>query len=193
MHFGPAHTPGNTYFKNIKEIKAGNYGYIKNGEFKEEVYWDLKTKPSYESEEEVISNIHDLVVDATKKELVSDVGICSMLSGGLDSSILSKIANDNVKDLTTFSIDYIGNNKNFVSNDYQKTQDSEYVKIMQEYLNTNHKKVMIDNNKLFDLLTESLIARDMPGMADIDSSMYAFCESINKSGFKVCLSRRMLR
>lgn len=193
MHFGPAHTPGNTYFKNIKEIKAGNYAIIKSGVFKENVYWDLKTKPSFESEEEIISNIHDLVTDATKRQLVSDVGICSMLSGGLDSSILSKIANDNVENLTTFSIDYVGNNKNFVSNDYQKTQDSEFVEIMQDYLKTKHKKVMIDNNKLFDLLTEALIARDMPGMADIDSSMYAFCESINKSGFKVCLSRRMLR
>lgn len=59
---------------------------------------------------------------------------------------------------------------------------------MRKYLNTSHKKVLIDNAKLFDLLNSSLVARDMPGMADIDSSMYAFCESINKSGFKVCMS-----
>lgn len=113
--------------------------------------------------------------------------------GGLDSSILTKIANDNIQNLTTFSIDYVGNNQNFVSNEYQKTQDSEYVDIMRKYLNTSHKKVLIDNAKLFDLLNSSLVARDMPGMADIDSSMYAFCESINKSGFKVCMSRRMFR
>lgn len=63
---------------------------------------------------------------------------------------------------------------------------------MQDFLKTNHKKVLIDNIELFNLLNNSLIARDMPGMADIDSSMYAFCESISKNGFKVCLSRRML-
>ncbi len=80
MDFGPAHTPGNTYFKNIKEIKAGNFATLSKKEFKEEVYWDLKTKESYESEDEVITNIHDLVVDATKRQLVSDVGICTMLS-----------------------------------------------------------------------------------------------------------------
>lgn len=68
------------------------------------------------------------------------------------------------------------------------TKDSDYVKIMQNYLNTKHKKVEIDNNDLFNLLENSLIARDMPGMADIDSSMFAFCKSINNDGFKVCLS-----
>ena len=185
---GPAHTPGLSYFKNIKEIKAGYYSIIKDFKINEEQYWDLKTKECYDSEEETISNIHDLVVDATKKQLVSDVGICSMLSGGLDSSILSKIAKDNISDLTTFSIDYIGNDQNFISNEYQLTKDSDYVKIMQKFLNTTHKTVLIENTQLFELLNNSLIARDMPGMADIDSSMFAFCNKINKAGFKVCLS-----
>ena len=185
---GPAHSPGNTYFKNIKEIKPGHFAIFKDNNFTETKYWDLETKKSYENENEIISNIHDLVVDATKRELVSDVGICSMLSGGLDSSILSKIAKDNVNNLTTFSIDFIGNNKDFVSNDYQLTKDSDYVKIMKDFLKTDHKTVLVENSKLYDYLNESLIARDMPGMADIDSSMFAFCNKINKAGFKVCLS-----
>ncbi len=185
---GPAHSPGNTYFKNINEIKPGHFAIYKNNKLEIKKYWDLETKLSYENEKQVITNIYDLVVDATKRQLVSDVGICSMLSGGLDSSVLSKIAKDNVKDLTTFSVDYVGNDKDFKANDYQLTKDSDYVKIMQKFLDTNHKTVLIDNVKLFDLLNSSLIARDMPGMADIDSSMYAFCNKINKAGFKVCLS-----
>ena len=185
---GPAHSPGNTYFKNIKEIKPGYFGIFSDNKLKLTKYWDLETKISYESEEQVIDNIHDLVVDATKRQLVSDVGICSMLSGGLDSSVLTKVAKDNIKDLTTFSIDYVGNDKDFKSNDYQLTKDSDYVKIMQKFLDTNHKTILIDNTQLFELLNTSLIARDMPGMADIDSSMYAFCNKISKAGFKVCLS-----
>ncbi len=185
---GPAHSPGNTYFKNIKELKAGHIAYFSNFNLKEEKYWDLKTKPCLDSEDIAINNIHDLVIDATKRQLVSDVGLCTMLSGGLDSSILSKIAKDNIDDLTTFSIDFIGNDKDFVSNAYQLTKDSDYVKIMKDFLKTNHKTIEIENTYLFDLLTDSLIARDMPGMADIDSSMFAFCNKINENGFKVCLS-----
>ena len=111
-----------------------------------------------------------------------------MLSGGIDSSILTKIANDNIKDLTTFSIDFDGNDKNFVANSYQSSRDSVYVDIMKNYLKTNHINITLDNSYLFDMLEKSLIARDMPGMADIDSSMYAFCNSISKNNFKVCIS-----
>ena len=186
---GPSHTPGKTFFKNIFEIEAGNIGvYTTTSGLLKEKYWDLKTKECSDTETEAISIIHDLVTDATKKQLVSDVGICSMLSGGLDSSILTKIAHDNIPDITTFSIDFKDNDKNFTANSYQMTKDSDYVKIMKDYLNTNHKTIKIENEELFDLLEDSVIARDMPGMADIDSSMFAFCKYINKNNFKVCLS-----
>lgn len=186
---GPSHTPGKTFFKNIFEIEAGNIGvYTTTSSLLKEKYWDLKTKECSDTETEAISIIHDLVTDATKKQLVSDVGICSMLSGGLDSSILTKIAHDNIPDITTFSIDFKDNDKNFTANSYQMTKDSDYVKIMKDYLNTNHKTIKIENEELFDLLEDSVIARDMPGMADIDSSMFAFCKYINNNNFKVCLS-----
>ena len=186
---GPSHTPGKTFFKNIFEIEAGNIGvYTTTSGLLKEKYWDLKTKECSDTETEAISIIHDLVTDATKKQLVSDVGICSMLSGGLDSSILTKIAHDNIPDITTFSIDFKDNDKNFTANSYQMTKDSDYVKIMKDYLNTNHKTIKIENEELFDLLEDSVIARDMPGMADIDSSMFAFCKYINNNNFKVCLS-----
>lgn len=186
---GPSHTPGKTFFKNIFEIEAGNIGvYTTTSGLLKEKYWDLKTKECSDTETEAISVIHDLVTDATKRQLVSDVGICSMLSGGLDSSILTKIAHDYLPDITTFSIDFKDNDKNFIANSYQMTKDSDYVKIMKEYLKTNHKTIKIENKELFDLLKESVIARDMPGMADIDSSMFAFCKYINNNNFKVCLS-----
>lgn len=186
---GPAHTPGRTFFKNIYEIEAGFVAiYNKKSGLLKERYWDLITKECNDTQEEAIEQIHYLLTDAAKRQLVSDVGICSMLSGGLDSSILTKVAHDNIPDITTFSIDFKDNDKNFKANSYQMTKDSDYVKIMQKYLNTNHKTIKIDNTELFDLLKDSLIARDMPGMADIDSSMFAFCKYINQSGFKVCLS-----
>lgn len=185
---GPSHIPGKTFYKDIYEIEPGYFMRIKNFDTKISKYWDLVTKPCDDTIEDAIFNIRNLVTDACKRQLVSDVGICSMLSGGLDSSILTKIASENINNLTTFSIDFKGNEKDFVANSYQQTKDSDFVKIMNEYLDINHINVEIDNNYLFTLLTPSLIARDMPGMADIDSSMYAFCNNISKNNFKVCLS-----
>ncbi|MCX8074380.1 MAG: asparagine synthase (glutamine-hydrolyzing) [Clostridia bacterium] len=185
---GPAHSPGFTYFKNILEIKAGHYALFTEKGLSIKKYWDLETKLVNDTEEEAISKIHYLVENATKRQLVSDVGICSMLSGGIDSSILTAIAKSQLKNLETFSIDFTGNENNFVSNQYQLTRDSEYVEIMKNFLDTKHTNIFFDNTILYMLLENSLIARDMPGMADIDSSMYAFCRSISDHGFKVCLS-----
>jgi len=185
---GPAHTPGKTYFKNIYEIKPGYLANFSNFTLNQTMYWDLVTKECNDTEQEAITQIHDLVVDATKKQLVSDVEVCSMLSGGLDSSVLAKIAKDNIPNLTTFSIDYVGNDTNFVSNDYQISKDSDYVKIMNKFLKTNHKNIIVNNSFLFNVLNDAMIARDMPGMADIDSSMYIFCNKISENGFRVCLS-----
>jgi asparagine synthase (glutamine-hydrolysing) len=186
---GPAHTPGKTFFKDIFEIEAGFMAiYDKKNGLKKERYWDLATKECNDTEKEAIEQIHYLVTGSTKKQIVSDSKICSMLSGGLDSSILTKIAHDNIPDITTFSIDFKDNDKNFTANSYQMTKDSDYVKIMQKYLNSNHKNIKIDNTDLFSLLEEAVIARDMPGMADIDTSMFAFCKNISKNNFKVCLS-----
>ncbi len=188
LAIGPAHSPGKTYYKNIFELEPGNFMVIKDFDINITKYWDLVTKPCDDTIDEAIYNIRELVTDSCKRQLVSDVGISSMLSGGLDSSILTKIASDNIENLTTFSINFTGNDTDFVANSYQLTKDSDYVKIMNEYLNINHINVEVDNNYLFTLLTPSLIARDMPGMADIDSSMFAFCDNISKNGFKVCLS-----
>ncbi len=185
---GPSHTPGITYFKNIFEIKAGYCGIFKDFKLTTYKYWDLETVENKDTENDAINNIHELLVDATKRQLVSDVGICSMLSGGLDSSILTKIAKDNINELTTFSIDFKNNDKDFTPNIYQGSKDSDYVKIMKDYLNTNHKIILLDNSYSFDLLQEALIARDMPGMADVDTSMLGFCKKIRDNGFKVCLS-----
>lgn len=185
---GPAHSPGVTYFKNIFELKAGHFAFFNKDGFDITKYWDLETIECNDSEEEAIYTVKELVTNSTKSQLISDVGISSMLSGGIDSSILTTVANKYIDELNTFSIDFTDNDKFFKANDYQGSQDNEYIKIMNEFLNTKHTNIKFSNDSLFYNLKESMIARDMPGMADIDSSMLAFCKSISSFDVKVCLS-----
>lgn len=188
LSLGPAHSPGKTYFKDIYELKAGHYAIYKDGSLDIIKYWDLIEKKMIDSDDEIIDNVKYLVTDSTKRQLVSDVGVASMLSGGLDSSIVTKIATDNIYNLHTYSINYENNDEDFVANSYQQTKDSDFVKVMTKYLNTTHKNIIVSDKDLFDNLYESVIARDMPGMADVDSSMYVFCREIVKSNEKVILS-----
>lgn len=188
LSLGPAHSPGKTYFKDIYELKAGHYAIYKDGSLDIIKYWDLIEKKMIDSDDEIIDNVKYLVTDSTKRQLVSDVGVASMLSGGLDSSIVTKIATDNIYNLHTYSINYENNDEDFVANSYQQTKDSDFVKVMTKYLNTTHKNIIVSDKDLFDNLYESVIARDMPGMADVDSSMYVFCREIVKNNEKVILS-----
>ena len=74
--------------------------------------------------------------------------------------------------LDTYSIDYVDNDKNFVKSDFQPNSDSFYVDFISQRLGTNHHKIVIDTPELADSLEDAMIARDTPGMADIDSSYF---------------------
>ena len=187
LALGPAHTPGKTYFKDIFELQAGHYAIYKNNELEITKYWDLEEKKLLDSDEEIIANVNELVTDAIKKQ-IADTNVATMLSGGLDSSIVTKVVSDNTSKLNTYSINYENNDEDFVANSYQLTKDSDFVKIMVKYLNTNHKNIIVKYKDLFDSLYEGVIARDMPGMADIDTSMYVFCKAITDNNEKVVLS-----
>lgn len=185
---GPAHTLGKTYFKDIYEIKPGHYGIFDKNGFNEYKYWDLETKDSNESIQDEIKNVKELVVDSLKRESKTDKKICSMLSGGLDSSVLCYLANKEIDNLSTFSIDFDKNKENFKGTDYQPSRDSDYVEIMKNFLNTNHTNLYFTSEDLFNNLKDVVIARDMPGMADVDSSILVFLRKIKEAGFSVALS-----
>ncbi|MDD2627880.1 MAG: asparagine synthase (glutamine-hydrolyzing) [Clostridia bacterium] len=185
---GPAHSPDSTFFKDVYALQAGHYGIFSDSGFVTKCYWDLKTENNKDDINTVIEKTKFLVSDSLKKQMESNIPVCTMLSGGLDSSILSYLAKEETSLLNTFSIDFRGNKKSFKSNSYQPTEDFEYVNIMKDYLKTKHNAISFSSEDLHYLLKDSMISRDMPGMADIDSSLLAFSKSIKKHGFNIAIS-----
>ena len=185
---GPAHTPGKTFFKGIYELLPGHYGIYSNGKFTTYKYWDLETKEITDTAKQSIDKIKELVTDSLKQQLISDIPVCSMLSGGLDSSILAYLASQQIADLSTFSIDFEGNEVNFSGTDYQPTRDSDYVNIMKDLIKSRHTNLYFSTSDIFNNLKDAIIARDMPGMADVDSSMLVFCRKIKACGFDAAIS-----
>lgn len=182
---GPAHTPGTTIFRNIYELKPAHCATFNNYGFHIERYWKLKSEPHTDSFGTTCQKVKFLLNDAITKQLVSDVPLCTFLSGGLDSSIITKFASDycinnGLPPLDTYSIDYVDNDKNFVKSDFQPNSDNYYINLMNRDLHTNHHKIIIDTPELAEFLEDAMIARDMPGMADIDSSLLLFCKNVKK-------------
>lgn len=185
---GPSITPGSAVYQGIKELKPGHYMIYKKNHIKIKQYWNIKNKPCMDSFEECKQKVRDLVESAIKRQLVSDVEVATLLSGGLDSSIITGIASKNLPyQLTTYSIDYEDNTKYFKGNDFQVSEDKHYIDIIKNAFHTNHQYKIIHQQELANLLKEAVLARDLPGMADIDSSLYWFSKEIKKK-HKVILS-----
>ena len=184
MLIGPGRTPGYGVFKGIEELKPAHSAYYDKSGLKISQYWSLESKEHLDSFDTTVETVRFLVTDSIRRQLISDVPLCTFLSGGLDSSIISSVANEAYKEkgelLHTFSVDYVDNEKYFKKSRFQPNSDSEYIRIMEQYLDGKHHWLVIDTDELVPALFDAVDARDLPGMADVDSSMLLLCRAIKQ-------------
>ena len=81
---GPAHTPGTTIFNNIFELKPAHFAVFNLSGLHLERYWHLKSAPHTENFAQTCDHLDFLLKDSITSQLVSDVPLCTFLSGGLD-------------------------------------------------------------------------------------------------------------
>ena len=188
---GPGRTPGSGVFKGIWELEPGWCGYYQSGRFSQYRYWELKDRIHTDSFEETAAYVRFLVIDAIKRQMISDVPIGTFLSGGLDSSIICKVCADRIGEcsgqLKTFSVDYENNDQHFQPGKFQPNSDNTYIEIMRKYIGSEHRTTVLNPYDLIDALETATYARDLPGMADVDFSLLVFCGQIRKE-VKVMLS-----
>ncbi len=189
---GPARTPGNGIFKGIRELLPGEYAIFSEGRLQTRRYWKLKAHPHNANENETIEKLRFLLTDAIERQLVSDVPMCFFLSGGLDSSIICQTASDYRKrhqsgSIDTYSVEYAENRRYFTSSLFQPNADYEYIGMMAKSAGSRHHEIVLENEDVYQALYPSVVARDLPGYVDIDSSLLLFCREIKKN-FTVALS-----
>lgn len=83
--------------------------------------------------------------------------------------------------MQTFSVGYQDNKKYFHATHFQPSRDAPYIRTMNQFLNAQHTWVTLDSEALAVALLEAVDARDLPGMADVDSSLLLFCREIRKT------------
>lgn len=184
LGLGPARTEGVGVFKGINEIKPGCCGIYSKGGFSEHMYFKLTSHVHEENYEDTVKHIRYLVYDTVERQLVSDVPLCTFLSGGLDSSVITAIAAQSYREagktLSTYSFDFIGNDKYFKPTAFQPDADKPFAQKMVDFCRTNHTYLECGNTKLADCLYNAVDAKDLPGMADVDSSLLYFCSLVKK-------------
>ena len=188
---GPARTYGCGVLKDMEELLPGHYLICTPDGIRQQSYWKLVSRPHEDSYERTIEKTSFLVEDSVRRQMVSDVPICTFLSGGVDSSRVSAICAKELKKqgkrLTTFSFDFVDNDKFFRANSFQPSQDRPYVDQMVKFLDSDHHYLECGNLTQADRLFDSVLAHDLPAMGDIDSSMLQFCSMVKEHN-KVALT-----
>lgn len=188
---GPARTPGCGVFCGLREVKPGCILEFSRERVQEAPYWTLEAKPHTDSYEETVEKVSWLLRDAVKRQLVSDVPVCSFLSGGVDSSVVTAIAARELAKqgvtLNTFSFDFTHNDTCFQSNAFQPTRDRPYIDKVLAIYPLNHTYLECDETTLADMLKDAVRMKDLPGMTDVDASLLYFCGLVKQHN-KVALT-----
>ena len=191
LFIGPGRTSGQGVFRNIYELLPGECALYKDSRLTKERYFRISAREHTDTPEQTKERLRFLLTDAVERQLISDVPLCTFLSGGLDSSIISDAAAKYFKKknqpLHTYSVNYTDNKKYFVKSLFQPNSDEEFIDIMVRHTGSVHREVVLDNTDLYNALFDSVKARDLPGMADVDSSLLLFCKEVRKD-FTVALS-----
>lgn len=180
----PSRIPTSGIFKGIDELPSGSFGVIDENGFVIKTYWELSAKEHTDSCNDTIEKTRYLLLDSIKRQLVSDVPLCTLLSGGLDSSIISSVASKEYisqgKILSTYSFEHEGNHKYFTASKFQPESDEYYASLASEYIGSDHSILTITAQQSASMLTQATDFRDLPGMGDIDSSLMWYCQQIKE-------------
>lgn len=180
---GPARTPGSGVFDGIFEVPPAHCLIVTPDGSHLNSYWQLTCHPHEDDDKTTIEKTSFLLQDAVERQMRGDAPLCTFLSGGVDSSLVSAICAQILRKkgerLTTFSFDFSENSRYFQSNSFQPSLDRPYVDQMVSFLDSDHHYLECSQEILADKLTDSVRAHDLPAMADVDSSMLYFCSLVS--------------
>ncbi|MGM3175587.1 asparagine synthase (glutamine-hydrolyzing) [Dickeya lacustris] len=177
-------TPGHGTWDGIKEVKPGTFVQFGRSGVQEETYWKLQSRPHTDSQEDTIAHIHALLSDTVNRQMVSDVPLCSLLSGGLDSSAVAAIASQQLagtRQLQTFAVDFEAHTEQFVPDAFRTDSDAPYARMVAEKIGSLHTNLVLGHQQIGSEETRRAViaARDLPtGFGDADNSIYLLFKAI---------------
>ncbi|MEV7404213.1 asparagine synthase (glutamine-hydrolyzing) [Streptomyces sp. NPDC091267] len=180
-------TPGHAVWEGMREVEPGTVVTVDRNGLRRHVYWQLETRPHTDGKDESIAHVRALLDDIVRRQMVSDVPRCTLLSGGLDSSAMTAIAARQLAEtgetVRSFAVDFLGQADNFVADELRTTPDTPYVHDVARASGTDHRDIVLDSHALADpeVRAQVIRARDIPmGFGDMDASLYLLFRSIRE-------------
>lgn len=176
-------TPGHAVWDGLREVPPGHVVTVDPTGQREYPYWRLETSEHTEDRDATVGRVRELLDDIVTHQLVADVPLGVLLSGGLDSSAITALAARRADPLRTFSVDFTGHSERFAADEIRATPDAPFIRDVVAHAGTEHRDIVLDPATLADPATRaSLIrARDVPmGLGDMDISLYLLFSAISR-------------
>ena len=178
-------TPGHAIWDGMHEVEPGTVVTADRRGVRTTPYWTLRTQEHVDDQDTSVARVRELLEDIIRRQLVADVPLCTLLSGGLDSSAMTAIAADQLaahgERVRSFAVDFVGQTENFTPDELRATPDTPYVHDVAAMSRTEHQDIVLDPDQLADPAVRAKVirARDVPqGLGDMDSSLYLLFKAI---------------
>lgn len=173
---GPARTPGRTCYRDMRTLEPGSALVIREGRAEVRRYFAIEDAPHSDDTEQTVRRVRELLETAVAE--VAPLNPALMLSGGLDSTALTALLSQYGGDLRTFSVDYLGNERDFSPSAFRPEADAPYIRLAVGAFHTQHRTVTLDAQALARGLGRAMSLRGFAGMADIDVSLMLLAQEI---------------
>lgn len=181
---------GPTVWSGVREVEPGGLLVLDRDGVRERRYWQLEPGAHADDRDATVERIGDLVSTAARRQLEADVPLCSLLSGGIDSTVLTALAADELRlregpdaRIRSYAVDYSDQAERFTGDILRTGHDTPYADEAGAFIGTDHSTVVLDPRALLDPEHRKavVVARDSPiGVGDMDTSLYLLFGEIRR-------------
>ncbi|WP_190814440.1 asparagine synthase (glutamine-hydrolyzing) [Saccharopolyspora pogona] len=174
--------PGRTPLRDVFEVRPGHFVRVRHSELTEHRYWKLESTEHGEDAETSVAYVRDLLEDIVRRQMIADVPLCTLLSGGLDSSALTALAQRGQDErVRSYSVDFVGQEENFVAEEFREAPDAPFARELVKHVGTEHREIVLGNAQLVAPGVRDAVLRawDLPyGFGDLDPSLYLLFKAV---------------
>ncbi|MFJ6214909.1 asparagine synthase (glutamine-hydrolyzing) [Streptomyces sp. NPDC092296] len=183
-----AKTPGEAGWSGMREVRPGHTIRVNRAGLTDQRYWSLEAREHTDDLDTTVATVRSLLDDIVTRQLIADVPLCTLLSGGLDSSVITALAAQGLRGqgrgpVRSFSVDFVGHTEHFTADALRPTPDAPYAHAMAEHAAADHRDIVLDTAALMDPGNRDAVlrARDLPvGLGDGDTSLYLLFRAIRE-------------
>jgi asparagine synthase (glutamine-hydrolysing) len=187
-------TPGDSIYRGMREVPPGHLMVVERSGRHERAYWRLPTREHVDDPDTTVGTVRELLRDIMTRQMIADVPIGTLLSGGLDSSVVTALAaaapSERGGPVRSFAVDFVGQTENFRPDAMRETADAPFARAAAAHVGTDHHEVMLDVATMMDPVhrTSAMLAMDAPSpMGDMITSAYLLFGAV-RAGSTVALS-----